>query len=190
MVTLVIPVAGWLPAYRAALTSGWSPDPVRPRDTARDELDAIARDPAVFLARLDQPQPGGAPVTLPDGSTVPRLPQITRWIVGGGTFLGSISLRWQPGGDDLPPHVLGHLGYAILPAHRGRGHATAALTLMLGEARARGLRRVELIVDPGNLSSIRVIENTGGELLERFDRPAAYGGGASLRYAISLVPAG
>ncbi|MDE3080311.1 MAG: GNAT family N-acetyltransferase [Paracoccaceae bacterium] len=190
MVTLVTPSADWLSGYRDALATGWSPSPVRGVEVAREQAAAIARDPAAFLATLDQPQPGGPPVVLPDGSTVPRLPQITRWITEGATFLGSISLRWQPGTDALPPHVLGHIGYAVLPAHRGRGHATAALALMLAEAAARGLRRVDLTVEPANRASIRVIEKNGGRRVERFDRPASYGGGAALRYAISLAPGG
>lgn len=183
MVELLRPAAALLPAYAEALRRGWSPDNLR--DVATEQLAAIADDPAGFLAGLDDPAPAGRTVTLPDGSKVPRLPAITRWIVAGG-FAGAIALRWQPGTEALPAHVLGHIGYSVVPWARGRGHASAALALILPEARALGLRRVELTVSPANPASIRVIEKNGGRLAGRFEKPASHGGGATLRYTIAL----
>ena len=54
-----------------------------------------------------------------------------------GEFCGSIGFRWQPGTSTLPPYVLGHIGYAVVPWKRGRGYATQALALLLPEARKR-----------------------------------------------------
>jgi len=36
-------------------------------------------------------------------------------------FAGSIGFRWQPGTSALPPHCLGHIGYAVVPWKQGRG---------------------------------------------------------------------
>ena len=116
---------------------------------------------------------------------MPRLPGFVRWI-WDGELAGSIGLRWQPGTDALPPHVLGHVGYAVVPWKRRRGYATRALGLLLPEARAQGLRRVELTADPDNLASHRVIERNGGVLIGRIGKPAAYGGGVSLHFTIAL----
>jgi predicted acetyltransferase len=58
----------------------------------------------------------------------------------------------------------GHIGYDVRPSSRGRGFGTAALRLVLPEARHRGLERVRLTVDSDNLPSIRIIERNGGIL--------------------------
>jgi predicted acetyltransferase len=58
----------------------------------------------------------------------------------------------------------GHIGYDVRPSSRGRGFGTAALDLVLPEARRRGLERVRLTVDADNLPSIKIIERSGGVL--------------------------
>jgi hypothetical protein len=69
--SLVVPALPHLPGYRAALESGWSPDNVNGAVTARRELDWIAKDPAAFLASLDDREALGAPIAMPghDAST-------------------------------------------------------------------------------------------------------------------------
>ena len=184
-VRLVKPARAHLPAYRAALERGWSPDNVRLAETAREHLLRIAEDSAAFLAAFDDPEGKGLPVKLPDGSLAQRIPGFTRWI-WDGDFCGSIGLRWQKGTSALPPHVLGHIGFAIVPWKRRRGYATQALAAMLDLARERGLDHVELTTDPGNLASQRVIAACGGVLVERFRKSAAYGGAEALRFRIEL----
>lgn len=181
---LVRPAAAHLPSYIAALQRGWSPDNLRP-EVAQEERARIEADADGFLAAFDDPEAKGPPVILPDGSTVRRLPGIRRWI-WDGEFCGSIGLRWQTGTAELPSHVLGHIGYAVVPWKRGQGHATAALAQLLPEARALGLPHVELTTDLDNLASQHVILSNGGVLVARFDKPAAYGGAAGLRFRIVL----
>lgn len=184
--------------YRAALERGWSPDNVRGAIAAQEQLAQIAADAEAFLALMDDPEAKGAPVTLPDGTTRARIPSLRRWLwlgddddngsgSAGGDFAGTIGLRWTTDGSPLPPHVLGHIGYAVVPWHRRQGHATRALALMLDIARERGLAEVELTTDPDNLASQRVIEVNGGRLVERFDKGEAYGHAPGLRYLISLA---
>lgn len=158
---------------------------MRPAATA-EQLQAVEQDAAAFLARCDDPEGRGPPVTLPDGTLARRLPGIIRWIWFEDGFAGTIGLRWQPGTTDLPPHVLGHAGYSVVPWRRGRGIATAALALLLPEARRRGLAHVELTTDADNLPSQAVILRNGGTLVERFRKPDAYGAGEALRYRIIL----
>ncbi|MDE2367709.1 MAG: GNAT family N-acetyltransferase [Burkholderiales bacterium] len=175
-----------LPAYVAALERGWSPDNVRGALAALDELDRIADDADAFLATLDDPEALGPPIPLPDGSRVARLPGFRRWMWADGEFVGSISLRWQRGTPALPPYCLGHVGYAVVPWRQRRGHARAALRALLPLARGVGLPWVEITTDVDNLASQRVIEAAGGFLVERFTKPAVYGGAPGLRFRIDL----
>lgn len=184
---LVWPAAEYLPGYVHALKRGWSPDNLRPQ-AALDELARIAEDPNRFLAEQVDREAKGPPVTLPDGSTVPRLPGYTQWM-WDGEFCGSIGFRWQPGTTELPPHCLGHVGYSVVPWKRQRGHATLALQLLLRQAREEALAYIELTTDSDNIASRRVIEANGGEVVERFCKPAAYGGAESLRFRIHLLKA-
>lgn len=180
---LIRPSLETLPAYVAALQRGWSSDNVRGKAAADEQLALIETDAARFVASLHDPEGKGAPVVQPDGSTMPRLPGTHRW-VWDGEFCGAIGFRWRPGTTDLPPHVLGHVGYAVVPWKRGRGYATRALAMFLPDAREQGLAYIELTTDPDNLASQKVILNNGGQLVERFNKPQAFGGGESLRYRI------
>lgn len=192
---LVRPGHEHLAAYVAALQRGWSADNVRGALAAGEELDRIAADADAFLALMDDPEGAGPPVTLPDGTQRQRIPGLRRWLwvddEGQGAdsgFAGSISLRWTKDGSPLPPHVLGHIGYTVVPWQQRRGHAKRALALMLEIARGRGLTAVEITTDPDNLGSQRVIVANGGVLVEPFDKGAAYHHAPGLRYFIALAP--
>lgn len=184
---LVRPEAIHLPSYADALRRGWSADTTRP-EAGAEELARIEADAAGFLAAMEDREAAGGPVTLPDGSTVPRLPGFRRWLwdEADDSFAGSIGLRWQPGTTALPPHCLGHIGYTVVPWKRRHGFATQGLALMLDEARAVGLPFVELTTDPDNLASQRVITANGGVLVEHFTKPAQFGHQPGLRYRIHL----
>lgn len=181
---LIRPAIDHLPSYIGALAQGWSLDLRGP--SAAAELRARAeQDPAAFLAGLDNRTGQGAPLQLPDGSWVPRLPGIQRWI-WDGEFCGAVSLRWVDGTAELPAYCLGHVGYGVVPWKRGRGYATAALGQILPMARETGLPHVDLTTDPDNQASRRVIERNGGILMTTFTKPAQYGGRPGLLYRICL----
>lgn len=182
---LVVPSLDRLDGYADALRRGWSPDNIRLEVAAREEMAKIAADPAAFVASLDDREAKGGPVTFPDGSQVPRLPGYRRWI-WDGEFCGSIGFRWQKGTSALPPYVLGHIGYAVVPWKRQRGYATRALALLLEDARREGLDHVTLTTDVDNEPSQKVILANGGTLLERFNSGPAYGDKDHLRWRIVL----
>jgi predicted acetyltransferase len=182
---LVWPSEAHLASYVAALQKNWSADNVRGVSTSREQLDKIHKDPAAFLRSLVDREATGDPVTLPDGSTASRIPGYHRWL-WDGEFCGSIGFRWQPGTTALPPHCLGHIGYAVVPWKQRRGYATIALRLLLPETKAEGLPFVELTTDPYNIASQRVIQANGGVLIERFIKPPQYGNAEGLRFRISL----
>ncbi|MDP1859553.1 MAG: GNAT family N-acetyltransferase [Gemmatimonadaceae bacterium] len=181
---LIRPSLSHLASYAAALERGWSPDNTRPV-AAAEELEWLRADGPSFLASLEDREGTGPPVTMPDGSFVPRLPGIRRWM-WDGEFAGSIGFRWQPGTTSLPPYCLGHIGYAVVPWKEGRGYAKNALRLILPEARALKMPFVELTTDPENVASQRVIESVGGVLHEEFTKPLQHGARRGWRFRIYL----
>ncbi len=181
---LVRPSHTHLHSYIAALRRGWSPDNMRGAVAAEEQLARIGSDAQAFLAALDDRDAKGPPVKLPDGSSAKRIPGFVRWM-WDGEFCGSIGFRWQPGTAALPAHVLGHIGCAVVPWKRGRGHAAAAVRQLFPEAQALGLPFVEITTDPDNLASQRVIESAGGVLFEHYTQPASFGGKPGLRYRIA-----
>lgn len=146
-------------SYIAALETGWSPSTTR--DISSEQLAAIRTDADAFLSDLNRP---GAPLILADGRQVPRLPGRVLWM-WDGEFCGSINFRHVPGTEELPEHVSGHIGYAVVPWKQRRGYATRALALMLPTAAKAGLSRVLLTCDDDNIASRKVIEANRGSLV-------------------------
>ncbi len=122
---------------------------------------------------------------MPDGTTRARLPGYRRWL-WDGDFCGSIGFRWQRGTADLPSHVLGHIGFAVIPAKRGNGYAAMAIRALLPDARALGLSHIDLTTSPDNIASQRSIERAGGNLVSTFIKDDVFGGDEGLLYRIIL----
>ncbi len=181
-ITLVEPSLERMPGYVEALETGWSPSAIR--DLSGPHLDAIRTDARAFLRDLTRHE--GGTTTLADGTSVPRLPGRLFWMWDGG-FCGSINLRFVPGTLDLPPHVSGHVGYAVVPWRWGRGYATRALALLLPVARELGLLRVLLTCDVGNVASRRVIEANGGVAAGERSAPD-HPSGRTLLFWVSTAP--
>jgi predicted acetyltransferase len=80
----------------------------------------------------------------------------------GGVIVGRASVRHEL--NDMLAREGGHIGYGVLPRHRGRGYATEILRQALVIARSVGVDRVLVTCDDDNLASARVIERAGGVL--------------------------
>ena len=137
---------------------------------------AAGRDFAAFRQRLlkeeqQEHQPAGL------------VPQTTFWLVrNSATIVGESRLRHY-----LNDHLElegGHIGYAIRPSERHKGHGTLILQLSLAKAREIGLSRVLLTCDKHNLASARIIQKNGGELTSEGVSPRD--GNLIQRYRIEL----
>ena len=120
MIELKTPTLDLLPHYVDALKRAWTPDNVRGLIAAEEQLAAIDKDAAGFVARQTDREAKGPPVTLPDGTKVARIPGRIFWI-WYDAFCGTLGFRWQNGSVALPAHVLGHIGYAVAPWKRQPG---------------------------------------------------------------------
>jgi predicted acetyltransferase len=79
-----------------------------------------------------------------------------------GEIVGRASIRHEL--NDILLNVGGHIGYAVRPAFRRHGYASAILRQSLTVARDLGLAKVLLTCDDNNVGSARVIESAGGVL--------------------------
>ena len=174
-------VAGYIAARERGFSFDMNTDP----EAVARFTQQIKDDPEAFIATVEDLDPAGRMVTLPDGSEVPRLPQYTRWM-WDGEFAGVITFRWQRGTTDLPPTCHGHIGYAVVEWKRRRGYATQALHDILELPRREGLAFVEVTTAPENVGSQAVILANGGVFIEEYTMPAAQGAGILRRYRIAL----
>ena len=68
------------------------------------------------------------------------------------------------GDTTLLLEIGGHVGYAVRPAFRGRGYATAMLRQSVHRLAVLGVTEVLVTCDDDNIASVRVIERCGGVL--------------------------
>lgn len=87
-------------------------------------------------------------------------PAVHAWCVAeraGDAMIGTTTLFSLSG-----PHRRAEIGYSLLSAHQGQGHALEALQLALSHAfDVLGLERIEADIDPRNSASIRLVERLG-----------------------------
>ncbi|HTH54184.1 MAG TPA: GNAT family N-acetyltransferase [Edaphobacter sp.] len=83
--------------------------------------------------------------------------------------LGNIRLS-----TESTPHIelyAGHIGYGVLPKHRGHHYAARAVKLLVPLARKLGIDPLWITCDPENSASRRTLELAGAELIEVVDVP-------------------
>ncbi|MET0273240.1 MAG: GNAT family N-acetyltransferase [Phenylobacterium sp.] len=167
-------------SFVAAMREGYSRDTLVPETP--QTIAAIAAEPEWFVGTLLQPP---ATIVLPDGTLGQRVPETILWYVEGDAFLGSVSVRH--GLNAALEAWGGHIGYAVRPSARGRGHASAMLAGALEHARdLLALERVMLTVNTKNPASVRVIEKNGGVLADVVPHPWI-AGDEGRRYWIDLT---
>ncbi len=111
------------------------------------------RERAAFEARWEEIL--REPPTPPTGVT-PRV------IIADGALVGSINIFPQEGTESI--------GYWIAREYWGRGIATRAIALLIGEV---GTRPLFARVEAHNVASRRALERNGFVITARFHRPAS-----------------
>ena len=114
-----------------------------------------------------------------------EVPSTFLFAFADGRIVGRASIRHSL--DHPLGEMTGHIGYAVLPEFRGRGHATGILRLAIAHAREQlGIPRILVTCDAGNAASIRVIEKNDGVFAgERHDTAT---GMRKRRYWIDALP--
>lgn len=88
---------------------------------------------------------------------------------GTGVEIGSINLRVAS-----TPHIeryAGHVGYSVVPAHRGHRYAARSVQMLVPFARRLGLDPLWITCDPENRASRRTLELAGAKFVEVVDVP-------------------
>jgi predicted acetyltransferase len=135
---------------------------------ARAAHDELAREDYRFLMDWERDEPWSRYLErLRDrrrGVNLPpdRVPASLLVAVAEGEIVGRASIRHEL--NDWLARFGGHIGYAVRPAHRRRGHATEILRQALIVARAEGVEDVLVCCDEDNVASARTIERNGGVL--------------------------
>lgn len=119
----------------------------------------LQHDPAMtwsdFLHSVDEQRRG---VNVP----ADRVRGVQLAAEADGHLVGRVSIRFSL--NEFLSAYGGHIGYAVVPAHRRRGYATEILRQALVVIRAEGVERVLMTCDDTNVGSARAIERNGGVL--------------------------
>jgi predicted acetyltransferase len=96
------------------------------------------------------------------GERLPRgsVPHTFRVADDGGTLVGRVSIRHEL--NAYLAAIGGHIGYAVRPGARRRGHAGRILREALEVAAGLGIPAALLTCDEDNVGSVRTIEAAGG----------------------------
>ena len=98
---------------------------------------------------------------LVDLRTIDKGSSFAIYLHGKPIQIGEIDYR-----DYHCSEYLGDIGYAIDEQYRNHGYATEALSLLSEKLYEEGITDFWVSVNDNNMSSIRVIEKSGGELLK------------------------
>ena len=61
----------------------------------------------------------------------------------------------------------GHLGYDVLPEHRGNNYSARSCRLLFNLAREQGINPILITCSPDNMPSVKTCESIGGELVNQ-----------------------
>lgn len=87
----------------------------------------------------------------------------------GEETVGFLSLRI--GGGEYIENYIGHVGYRVQPAFRGRRYAGRTVALIVPLAFRHGIDPLWITCNPDNLPSRRTLERLGAEMVAIVDVP-------------------
>ena len=135
-------------------------------DQARHAHEELAEEGFEFLLDLRDGEPWTAYVDRSDrqrrGIDMPAGWVPATFFIADveGQVVGRVSIRHEL--NAFLAEFGGHIGYAVRPAFRRRGYATAILLQSLQTARSLGIEQALVTCDVDNVGSAKVIEKCGG----------------------------
>lgn len=148
-------------------TEGWTGTAIFPEERWPDEVLRTRAGFTAFVSRLNQAEKEDCP-----GRPEAWVPATTLWWLGGGEYLGRLSIRHRL--TDFLLNVGGHIGYVVRPSARCRGHATAMLAAARPVTAGLGIDPALVTCDLDNEASRKVIERNGGVLEDARDTKLRY----------------
>lgn len=105
----------------------------------------------------DFPQEGDLAIAalLAEGVIQPEAPWTPYAVLVDGVVVGTAGFKGAPTDSAV------EIGYGIVPSHRRRGVASAAVAALLAVSRAHGVVTVTAETEPDNLASQAVLIGTG-----------------------------
>ncbi|WP_409346220.1 GNAT family N-acetyltransferase [Paenibacillus sp. MBLB4367] len=95
------------------------------------------------------------------------VPHSTYWLANEeNKIVGAVNIRHRLNQKLL--NCGGHIGYGIRPSERRKGYAGLLLSAALQKTRERGLKKVLLVCDKGNIGSEKTIVKNGGKFESKF----------------------
>jgi predicted acetyltransferase len=161
--------------------------PPGPSDEAACQAAQAALTDYPFLLLRDEHMPWRDYIDrldgLRDGTAVPGdfVPSTFLLAEVADEIVGRLSVRFAL--NEFLAAEGGHIGYAVLPSHRRRGHATELLRRGVAIAQDHGVPRLLVCCDDSNSASASIIERCGG-LLESVVPAPAHGDEPLRRYWI------
>lgn len=115
--------------------------------------------------------------------------EIFYWAIENNKIIGHASIRLNPEDNPLVLKYSGHIMYGVVPSKRGMGYGSIICHLLIKEMDKLGYSDIIVTCSDNNYSSIGVIENNSGKLIETVEPDNHYADSKTRRYKINVKEA-
>lgn len=112
--------------------------------------------------------------------------EIFYWAIEDEKIVGHASIRLNPEVNPLVLKYSGHIMYGVVPSKRGMGYGSKICHLLIEKMNELGYSDIIITCSDDNASSIKVIENNYGELVDIVDADGYYATSRTRRYNVNV----